>query len=162
MDKEFQLLNTVYQPVYEYTKSLLNDLKSQGYDVKWGFYNNHSIMMDHTWVTEYYPIPVITVKNICDIGLDMNHTFIEFKMKREKAIDFTWDLISEYTFEVYGVENYLNDFYNKSLRIDTISSKIKESDEKEIGIAFYFNYLEDKDTLLSVIKTLKEMETYIL
>ncbi|WP_313132689.1 DUF3201 domain-containing protein [Anaerocolumna sp.] len=162
MKQRMQILNDIYRPVYEYLQSLLKALKELDYDYQWGFYNNHSMREDNQWFLEYYPIPVVTIKNICDIGIDMNRTFIEFKMKKEKAVLFHWEIISDYKFEVYGVEDYLSDFYNAALKLDDISEKISRSNEKEVGIEFEFSYLEDKSNLLNMVKKLESMGTYIL
>lgn len=162
MKRRMQMLNDIYKPMYEYLKCLLKALKELEYDYKWGFYNNHSIKEDNQWLLEYYPIPVVTIKDICDIGIDMNHIFVECKMKKEEAIGFHWNIISDYKFEVYGVEDYLNDFYNPSLKFDDISERISQSNEKEIGIAFEFPYLDEKCNLLDLVKKLESMDTYIL
>lgn len=157
MDSIFQLLNTVYEPIYKYIQSFFKVLTLQeGYDCKWGFYNNHSIKKNGVWETEHYPIPVITIHEICDIGFDIDRTFVECKIKREKALEFQWKLLLDYRFEVYGAEDYLNDFYNESLSIESISLKITESMEQEIGITFHFGYLEDKSSLLELVKRLQE------
>jgi hypothetical protein len=162
MEQRMQMLNDIYKPVYQYLKCLLKTLKESGYDYEWGFYNNHSIREENQWVLEYYPIPVVTIKDICDIGIDMNHIFVECKVKKEKAIGFHWNIISDYKFEVYGVEDYLNDFYNSSLTLDDISARIRQSNEKEVGIAFEFGYLEERSNLLEVVKKLESMGTYII
>ena len=162
MEHSFQILNDIYKPIYEYLQSLLKALKKSDYDYEWRFYNNHSIKKDNQWHLEYYPIPVVTVKDICDIGIDISHIFIEGKMKKEKAIGFDWKLISDYKFQVYGVEDYLNDFYNSSLKIDDITERIIQSNESEIGIEFYFRYLEEINIILELIKKLESMGTYIL
>jgi len=157
MDSNFQLLNIIYEPVYKYIQSFLKVLTLQeGYECKWGFYNNHSIKKDGVWETEYYPIPVISINDLCDIGFDIDRTFVECKMKREKALEFQWELLLDYRFEVYGMEEYLKDFYNESLSMESISLKIKESMEQDIGITFHFGYLEDKVFLLELVKNLQE------
>ena len=162
MEKTFKILNDIYKPVFEHIRSILKELKLSGYSYEWGFYNNHSVKQDDEWALEYYPIPVITVKDICDIGLDMNHTFIECKMDRENALCFDFHKFNDYKFEVYGVEDYLNDFYNVSLDLDGLKNRILNSDEQEIGITLMFNYCEKIDKLMCAVSMLKEVETYIL
>lgn len=162
MENTIQVLNDIYKPIYEYVQSLLKALKESDYDYEWRFYNNHSIKKDNQWYLEYFPIPVVTIKNICDIGIDINRIFVECKMKKEKAIGFDWKLITDYKFEVYGVEDYLNDFYNSSLKLDDISERINQSNENEIGIAFECSYLEEKSNLLELVNKLESMGTCIL
>ncbi|GAA4298017.1 hypothetical protein GCM10023142_37950 [Anaerocolumna aminovalerica] len=162
MENTIEILNDIYKPVYEYLKCLLKALKELNYDYEWKFCNNHSIRKDNQWILEYYPIPLVTVKDICDIGIDINHIFIECKMKKEKIIGFEWKLISDYNFDVYGVEDYLNDFYNSSLKLDDITERIIHSNENEIGIEFQLRFLEEKSIILELIKKLEFMGTFIL
>lgn len=150
----FQTLNTVYQPIYSYVHILLNLLKERAYNYTWGFYNNHTIMIERNWAIEYYPIPVITINGLCDIGIDIDHIFIECKLGREQAISFDWNTFSMYSFEVYGVEDYLNDFYSPTLPLESISQKIMQSTESQIAIAFHFAYLEDPKVLIDFIEVL--------
>lgn len=162
MERTIQELNGVYKPIYEYLQKLLKALTQQDYSTEWGFYNNHSVKQDNEWCLEYYPIPVITVKDICDIGIDINHVFIECKIRRENTIEFDWNMLSEYDFEVFGVEDYLKDFYNSAMKLDEISERISLSNEHEIGIGFKFCYLDIIDNLLELIKRLKTIGAYIL
>lgn len=159
MEQVFKTLNAIYQPIYEYTQCFLKDLKGLGYAFEWNFHNNHYIRKDGEWLVEYYPIPVVTIKNICDIGIDINHIFIESKIKKEKVIELDWKMFSDYRFEVYGADNYLEDFYNSSLSLEALPQKINQSNEKEICVAFYFSYLDDKHVLLDMIKKLDAMCT---
>ena len=157
----YQTLNAIYQPIYNYTKLLLLELRTVGYICEWHFFNNHSTQKSKEWITEYYPIPVITIKNICDVGLDIDRTFIECKIKRKEAINFDWTVFLTTSFEVYGVNDYLIDFYNASLSSETISQKINQSNEQEIAVAFEFGYLEEKSTILQHIKKLEQVGVYI-
>ncbi len=156
----YQALNAVYQPIYEYTKLFLIELKAWGYEYTWQFFNNHSVRKNNGWITAYYPIPVISVKNVCDIGLDIDRTFIECKIKREEAIKFDWTVFLNNSFEVYGVKEYLTDFYNASLSLEALAQNISRSNEQEIAIAFEFGYLEEKSTLLKFIKKLSNLPIY--
>jgi len=85
----FEILNSTYKKLYDTLVVFQNKLKSQNINYAWGFYNNHSVKdNDGNWVTEYFPIPVITVNSLCDIGIDLDFIFVETKMERERAITF--------------------------------------------------------------------------
>lgn len=159
--EDIEILNSIYEPICKRCKDIQNNLKDNGYENIKGFYNNHSVRdKDGTWITEYFPIPVITVEQLCDICIDMKSIYIETKMKREKAIEYDFRQILKYKFEVYGIEEYLNDFYNDTLRIDDIGKRIEMSKEKEIGIGIEI----EKDCVNDIIQIVNELRglgTYI-
>lgn len=158
----FDLLNSVYEPLYKRTAAVLSKLKKLNYDVTWGYYGFHSVKNKEEFTTELFPIPVITVKDICDIGIDLDSIFIEGKLKRDAALKFDFSLLKDYNFEVYGVNEYLKDFYNKNLDIVNIHEKIKESSEKEIGIQVCLESDTPLSKIIEVVKKYSKWNTYIL
>ena len=156
---DIETLNRIYKPLYNHTKELITLLKTYHYEYKWGYYGQHYFRQEGEWQLEYYPIPVITIKNICDIGFDLTHTFIECKLSREAALELDYGVFKQYKFEVYGVGDYLNDFYNDKLLIDKVHDRIRGSKEQEIGISIMLNYLEDNQHLLEVVAKLHNMGT---
>lgn len=90
----------------------------------------------------------------------MNFIFIETKMKSETALKYDFSKLLKYKFEVYGIQEYLNDFYNDSLDTKDIIEKIKKSDEAEIGICFKIQY-DCIEQILEIIECLNKFETYI-
>lgn len=157
----FEKLNSTYEPLYKYAVNLVKELRKLNYDVEWGYYGLHSIKRNDEFITEFFPIPVVTVKNICDIGIDLNSIFIETKLKSDDAINFDYLLLKEYSFEVYGIDNYLNDFYNKSLDIIKIPERIKKSGEKEIGIQILLKSNSPFSKIIEFVEKLNGWNTYI-
>lgn len=158
---DIEVLNSIYEPICNQCKEIQNNLKDNGYVSKKVFCNNHSVKNNSgNWIIEHFPIPVITVEQLCDVGIDIKSIFIETKMKREKAIEYDFSRLLMYKFEVYGIEEYLNDFYNNTLTVENIGKRIEMSKEKEIGIGFQI----EKGCISNIIKIvneLKELETYI-
>lgn len=64
-----------------------------------------------------YPIPVIGVKDFCDIEIQFDKISASTKLNREAALAYSYEKFSEYEFEVYGVEDYLADFYHNGQTI---------------------------------------------
>jgi hypothetical protein len=155
--KRMQVLNAEYEPLRTHTRNMVKALTSSGYECEWGYFAQHSVRNGDEWFFEHYPIPVITVKNVCELGFDLDQTFIEFKLKRDAAIAFDFTRFNGFTFEVYGLADYLNDFYNADQDIKDIHAKIGKSDEKEIGVSLLFGYLESVEHLMQAVKKLKEM-----
>ena len=53
---------------------------------------------------------------------------------------YSYEKFSEYEFEVYGVEDYLADFYHKGQTIQEMKENICSCDETEIGFSFVFAF----------------------
>ena len=153
--KRMQVLNSEYEPLRTHTHNMLKALTNSGFECEWGYFAQHSVRNGNEWFFEHYPIPVITIKNVCEIGFDINQTFIECKLKRNDSIAFDFSQFYGFTFEVYGVTDYLNDFYNAGQDINDIHAKIEKSDEKEIGVSLLFGYLESVENLMKAVNKLK-------
>jgi len=149
--EKIEELNSIYKPLYERTKSILDELKKNGYKCKWGYFGQHYIKHNNNWIVEYFPIPVIDVNGICDIGIDLDHIFIEYKMLKQTALECDFNKLTKYKFEIYGVENYLNDFYNAEMDLNNINSRILESEEKELGISIFLDIETCFDDILGAI-----------
>ena len=138
MMDETALLNEIYQPVCQRASEYRHALAEMGFTCSMGFYNNHSVRdQNGNWRTELFPIAVITVAGLCDIGLDFCHTFVETQMGRAEAVAFVISTLLPHRFEVYGVRDYLTDFYRDGMDVKETGVRIAKSCEERIGITFY-------------------------
>jgi len=153
--EKFETLNSIYKPLHERAKSIINELKKNNYKFGWGYFGQHYIKHNNNWLVEYFPIPVIDVNGICEIGIDLEHIFIEYKMLKQTALKYDFNKLTKYKFEVYGVENYLNDFYNAEMDLNDIKSRISESEEKEVGISIFLDTETCFDDILVAIKDIE-------
>jgi hypothetical protein len=115
-------------------------------------------MRDNEWELEYYPIPVITIKDLCDIGIDIDHIFIECNITKDHAMIIDWNSFLPSQFAVYGVNDYLQDIYNSSMTIESIYQRIKDCSEQELSIEFMLNYLEDCNKLIEIIHKIDQLK----
>ena len=53
------------------------------------------------------PIPVLSIVNICDIGIDVEHIFIEGKLSKADAKKFDFSLFDCYDFDIYWLRTAL-------------------------------------------------------
>ncbi len=153
--EKIEELNSIYKPIYERTKSILAELKKNGYKCEWGYFGKHYIKHNNNWFVEYFPIPVIDVNSICEIGIDLEHIFIEYKMLKQTALKCDFNKFTKYKFEVYGVENYLSDFYNAEMDLNNINGRILESEEKEVGISIFLDIETCFDDILMAIRDIE-------
>ncbi len=156
MSYEFETLNNIYKPLYDYVKTTVDRLKSCGYKCEWGYYNYHYIRRNNDWALEYFPIPVIEVNGMCDIGIDLNHIFIEYKLIKKAALKYDFKKLKKYKFEIYGVEEYLDDFYNENMDFEGIKGRIDKSEETTIGISIFLNEKTPFEQILEVVKLIEE------
>lgn len=135
---DFKLLNNIYEKLHLEKEIIKEVLDSKNHDYEIGYYPFHSIKNNDVFSLEQYPIPVFSVNKRIDIGIDIHHIFFEFRFKREKAIDLDFFKLQGYTFEVYGIQNYLEDYYINN-NIEGIKVLIEKSSEKEIGISIHIS-----------------------
>lgn len=119
----------------------------------YGYYNGHYHRNESgDYQMDYFPIPVIEKKGICDIEIELDQVSITTKLTRDDALSYDFEKLKAYHFEAYGVENYLDDFYTEGDTIDTMLKKIVESKEENIFFSFYFPYEADADSICDFVK----------
>lgn len=132
--KQIHILNGCYSGLLSRRKSIESILRAHGLRYTTGFYNNHSVRAGEEWGTEIFPIPVISVQDICDIGVDLNQTFVEGNLGRSQAILFDYRIFDRRSFSVYGCEAFLEDFYREGMELEGIGRLIEASPEESVGI----------------------------
>lgn len=151
----FETLNTIYEPLYRKSVELRKVLKEIGMNSSLCFHNGHYVRKEMEWVMEYYPIPLLTISDICDIGFDISHIFVEFRLPRLQALesDFTW--LQPFHFEVYGSEDFLTDYYHAGMEIEELKEELSKSREDTICVSVFFSSSAEIDTLREFITTLQ-------
>lgn len=87
---------------------------------------------------ENYPIPVISAKNLCDIEINLDQINITTKMKRSDFFQFDLKKLTTYTYELYGVNDYLSTYGSNQSKVDEIIVLIMTTNETEIAFGFTF------------------------
>ena len=152
MDKAlFQQLNQVYAPLRSKALRLSGVLAKMGIEAKWGWYANHSVKVDGEYQTEEFPIPVVDVGDLCEIGFNLDGCWLEFQLPRAAALTFDWGRLPGDA-EVYGVENYLLDFYCAGMDLSGIAGRIAASAEQAVNAALTFPADVELETLLAAVE----------
>ncbi|MBR3841535.1 MAG: hypothetical protein IKM20_10395 [Erysipelotrichales bacterium] len=149
-------INEFYKKLYDKAKDLMNPfLLAHGkYNCKMGFYNGHYYKnYEGIYEFAFYPIPVISIVDYCDIEVDIDTISISTKLSRNQAEVFDYSLLEEYYFEAYGVENYLDDYYTKDSTIDEFIERIKTSNEQNIAFSFLLDNV-NSDELYTFVEFL--------
>lgn len=157
-------LNSAYIQLETKFTGLLRELKQNQWETESGWYNGHYHKDGQgAWQREAYPIPVISVKNLCDIEISFHKIFVTAKLKRETACEYSYEKFRQFSFEAYGVEDYLSDYYHEGLSLQDLKENIRNSTEKEIGFQFFFPFdIFDiqKDWLQEFLKLLMQKGFY--
>ena len=148
-------LNCIYKPIWDRAEIISRDLQEQGYTITRGFFNNHSVKIDGSFITEFFPIPVITVKGVGDIGVDLDYVWFEVVFPKEKALTLDYAFIAkEFKFEIYGSKEYLKDIYNVQMAVSDIVPGIIDSSETDFCILFYFEQSVAAGDIIAIAQVL--------
>lgn len=154
-------INSAYHELELKHAEIVHALSHRMFELKSGWYNGHySRTPDGSWHYDSYPIPVIDIKGLCDIEISFTKLSVSTKLKRAKALDYSYEKLKPYRFEAYGVENYLCDFLKEDQTIDELKQNIKQSGEKEIGFSFLFPHETDGKKLFGFAKLLQREGFY--
>ena len=148
-------LNDIYKPIWDKANEIGRELQESGYTISKGFFNNHSVKINGSFVTEYFPIPVIFVEGVGEIGIDLDYVWFVVVFPKKKALSLDYHSIAkEYKFEIYGSKDYLNDIYNEQIAISDIVPGIKNSSESDFCIQFYFEQNVTAGDIITLIQSL--------
>ena len=158
MQKDIAVLNDIYHKVNQRKQELIKYIEEVGYTFKCNYYAHHWIRVNRKWVEEEYPIPVITIDGFGDLGVDIDHIFLELILSKKKALVLDYRQFEPLEFEVYGAESFLEDFYQAEMNLEEIKSRIQESHDAQIGISFFFT---DLTSMKVIFAEITQIETLI-
>jgi len=155
------LLNQVYRRLEWKGIEIRNGLQHRIFAPKLGYYSGHYRRQeDGGFKMDHFPIPVVEVKGCCDIEINLDCVTVTSKLRREDALSCSYEKLSKYEFEAYGVEDYTGDLYLPGMTIQQLKENICNSDEKEIGFSFHFDFDVDGDTMYDFAKLLRRKGFY--
>ena len=132
-------------------------LLHKGFDFSCGYYSGHYHKnAEGKYVMDFFPIPVVTVKGLCDIEIDLDKVSVSTKLRREVALNYSYEKLSGYEFEAYGVDEYLDDFYVKGNSYLELVDNIARSKEIEIGFSFLFSEDVGAEEIYKCVKFLRK------
>lgn len=133
-------LNQFYKELDNRAYMLLGQFISlrQSY-VKLHYYSGHySKNSEGIFEKEYYPIPVLSVNKLCDIEINLNQVQVTTKLKRSDVLKLNFSKIARYSYEIYGVNDYLSTYGTHESTPQEIITKIMATNETDIAFSFTF------------------------
>ena len=154
-------LNEEYSGLEEKHNEVIRALTHRIFELESGWYNGHYQKDSNgKWVRDAYPIPVVTVKGLCDIEIQFDRISVSAKLKREMALEYPFDKFMDYEFEAYGVEDYLSDYYHPGQSVQDLKDSIRASSEAEIGLSFLLPCDVTEQKIFEFVKMLRREGFY--
>lgn len=153
------VLNDIYRELENRMHRITAPFTSlhKGFDFSYGYYSGHYHKnAEGTYVMDFFPIPVVTVKGLCDIEIDLDKVSVSTKLRREVALNYSYEKLSAYEFEAYGVDEHLDDCYVKGNSYSEFVDNIARSKEKEIGFLFLFSENVGAEEIYKYVKFLRK------
>ncbi len=162
MDFNREDLNRIYYPIHMKAMGIFSAFVNRSlFECECGWYNGHYSKNENgDYSCDYFPIPVVSVKGVCDIEIGFEQIDVFAKLKRKQALEYSFADMKGIPFEACGVDDYLADYYNSDMTIEELYKNIKQSDEKEIGFSFIFSFEEDGERFYDFAKLLRRKEFY--
>lgn len=154
-------LNEFYKNLDDKAEHIKYILRRNGFKAEKKYYNGHyNKDAAGNYVKDYYPIPVIEVIGLCDIEIVGIHLNISTKTSIKNAMRLNYKILSEYYYEVYGVNDYLADYYKSGENIMKLYRNLEASYEEEIGFSFSFVNNTTADKILRIVAILRDNGFY--
>lgn len=154
-------LNSVYHPLEDKQTQICKGLAALPFRLRTGWFNGHYYRnAQGEWERSSFPIPEVDVLDLCDVEIHFEHICITTKLTRTKALEYSYEKLTPYTFEVYGVKDYLLDFFREGTAVAKLKQNIRASREEEIGFSFSMPFDSDTDQIVSLILLLRDEGFY--
>ena len=163
LKRTMEELNRIYAPLKEKTVRIVNTLERLGAEVEWGWYAGHSVDRRGELFYEEFPIPVITVKDVCEIGVDLKGAFIEGKLFASEADGADFGLLKGLHFCVYGAESYLTDMFDSEKNdISELDELLFDTEETELCVNVEYSSTPTISEIVRVCALMKQLGTHAL
>lgn len=132
---DLEALDCLYAGLCQRRERLQKALETLGLPVEAGWYNGHYYKNEQgAYRLAHYPIPVISVSGLCDVELNLDCVSLSTKLTRARALEYPFEKLPA-GFEVYGVEDYLTDYYyGQGMTLDQLRRNLAASREETVGI----------------------------
>ncbi len=149
-------IDAAYRALETRLKAVKAAVRQSGLEWTAGWYNGHYARDGRgEFRRQACPIPVVSVKRLCDIELGFSALNITAKLSRAQALAFPYETLPPCSFEAYGVEDYLSDYYHAGQSLETLRQNVAASAESEIGFAFSWPASIEPDALVDFLTFLK-------
>lgn len=154
LQKEYKRLELKYYQLW-------NGLNHRIFNLDGGWFNGEFERSgDGLWVSQAYPIPVISVKGYCDVEIGFDKITVSAKRKRKDALTRSYEKLLPYNFEAFGSDDCCEVFYRLGMTEEQMKAKLRESNEQELRFRFILPWDTDQEQIYEFVKLLRREEFY--
>ena len=150
------LLNALYEPLQVRADMLYGILRKEklGYEIRRGFFNGHYRKNERgEYEKDFYPIPEIELRGLCDMEVGFNETCVTAKLNKARLAELDSEAFSQYSFEIYGVEDWLSTFGDGESFAKAVQRAL-ESGETEFFFSFSLDVQAAAPALVELVRLL--------
>lgn len=137
---EIAIANRLLNDVYEFADGLEAVLKRKSLEYERGNYTGHYIKLGRQYSLQRFSIPVFTIRNHGDMGVNLDGVFFEFVCNKDlPTLKRIPNIITGFPrVEIYGFKDCLNSFYKKGDSAKDVLRKLKGSKGKWVQFGHQF------------------------
>lgn len=150
-------LNEMYSCLRARCTQMMESLNHRAFASEWGWYGGHYYRNEEgEYERAEYPIPVISVKGLCDVEISLDQVTVSTKRRRLDTLEYSFEKFEGVPFECFSIENYLGeDYFNAQTSMEEFRTKMEKSQETALGFSFLFGFDTDADSLYQFAKLLR-------
>ena len=161
-EKYLAAIDAAYFSLEEKKTELLSTLSAARLRVKDGWHNgNYHKNELGEWERESYPIPVLELAGLCDIEVGFNRISVSTKLPTDCIESIRPEDFTPLDFEVYDVENFLEDIYTSRQPFIQLKASVKRHPTHEVGFTFYYPPQTTTTPILELIDLLDKNGFYM-
>ena len=152
-------LNAVYEPLNHRLDGLVKRMRAASERaISAGYYSGHYSRRENgRFEREAFPIPVLTVDGLCDMELHLEHTSITTKIAKADRARLTPAFLKEHRPEVYGVQDYLQDYEYQGLPWPEFQQRLRLSQEEAFFLTFAFPQDAGEEDMVDLVHVLSKL-----
>ena len=157
-----KLLNALYEPLQVRADMLHGIINKEklGYEIRRGYFGGHYRKNARgEYEMDFYPIPEIELRGLCDIEVGFFETGVTAKLERKRLADFDAGVLAPYRFTVSGVEEWEIDFGDQS-DFAAVVNNAENSMETELFFCLALDAEASGAEIAELVRRLKESGFY--
>ena len=153
-------LNEWYYRLEMKQAEIVHALHHRVFELESGYYNGYRRRDGDAVVTDYFPIPVITVKGVCDVEIHPDHIEISAYRNLHDTIGYSFDKFSGCAYTVSEAEDADEILFDSKTQSPEREHILRRSQEKKILFSFFFDFDTDGTIVYEFVKLLRRERFY--
>lgn len=157
-----KLLNALYEPLQVRADMLHGIINKEklGYELRRGYFGGHYRKNARgEYEMDFYPIPEIELRGLCDIEVGFFETGVTAKLQKKRLAELDASVLAPYRFTVSGVEEWEIDFGDQS-DFAAVVKNAENSMETELFFCFTLDAEASGEEIAELARRIKASGFY--